>query len=279
MSGRWHDPLADGVRAVLGKAWRGAEVAVVLGSGLAPGAGAVTVRAECQYRDLPGLGACAVPGHPGLLVRGSLAGVEVLLFRGRRHLYEGLAPTDAAATVRIAGLLGVPRVLLCAAVGSASERLPVGSWVFINDHLNLMGRNPLEGVRTDAGPAFVDLSGTYRVDRYPALRERLARRGFSLQRGVLAAFPGPSYETPAEVRMAQRLGADVVGMSVVPEAVWARFLGLEVLAFGYVTNAAAGRTPDPLDHGDVLRQSLRAAGELDRLLTESLRAWCEPDRG
>lgn len=274
MTRGWHDPLADGVRAVLGEAWNGAEVAIVLGSGLAPASDAVTVREEAHFRDIPGLGPCTVPGHPGVLLRGSLGGVEVLLFRGRRHLYEGLPPGDAAATVRIAGILGVSRVLLCSAVGSVTERLAVGSWVYIDDHVNLMGRNPLEGVRTDAGPAFVDLTGTYRADLYPLLCERLGSRGTQLQRGILAAFPGPTYETPAEVRMARRLGADLVGMSLVPEAVWARFLGLEVLAFGYVTNAAAGRTTDPLDHGDVLRQSVRAAGELDHLLAESLQVLC-----
>jgi purine-nucleoside phosphorylase len=194
--------------------------------------------------------------------------VEVLVFRGRRHLYEGLSMADAAATVRVGRILGARRVILVSAVGSAAEGLPVGSWVWVEDHLNLMGRNPLEGVRTADGPPFIDLCRLYRRDLYDDLRRRLGQRGISLRRGVVASFPGPTYETPAEVRMARQLGADVVSMSMVPEAVWARFLGMEVCALGHVTNPGAGLETGPLEHQEVLRQSALAVGELDLLLEE-----------
>jgi purine-nucleoside phosphorylase len=145
--------------------------------------------------------------------------------------------------------------------------------------LNLMGRNPLEGVRGPEGPAFVDLTCAYRVDLFPKLAERLGKRDMTLSLGVLAAFPGPSYETPAEVRMAGHLGAAIVGMSTVPEAVWARFLGLDVLAFGRVANLAAGLGPSPLDHADVLAETEKGGQEAAAVVAESLAAWRLGDPG
>ncbi len=271
--GAWSDPEARAARERLGPAWDGVAVAAVLGSGLG---GAVAGRAgdlAVGFADLPGLGACGVAGHAGRLVRTALGGRPAAVFQGRRHVYEGLSPAQAAFPARLAAALGARLLVLLSAVGGVSEEARVGSWVLVEDHLNLMGRNPLEGVATERGPAFVDLTRTYRADLYEPLRERLARRGVALARGVLAAFPGPSYETPAEVRMARTLGAAVVGMSTVPEAVWARFLGLDVLAFGFVVNPAAGLGPGDLDHGEVVRRSQAGEAQAAAVLEEAVAAW------
>jgi len=271
--GGWADPQAQAARECLGPAWGKVAVAAVLGSGLGE---AVTPRPSdlaADFADLPGLGACGVAGHAGRLVRTALGGRAAAVFLGRRHVYEGLSPAQAAFPARLAAALGARLLVLLSAVGGVSEEAKVGSWVLVEDHLNLMGRNPLEGVATDQGPAFVDLTRTYRADLFAPLRERLARRGVSLTRGVLAAFPGPTYETPAEVRMARTLGAAAVGMSTVPEAVWARFLGLDVLAFGFVVNPAAGLGAGDLDHGAVLRRSRAGEAQAAAVLEEAVIAW------
>jgi purine-nucleoside phosphorylase len=209
------------------------------------------------------------------MIRGRLTDREILVFQGRRHFYEGVPMAAAAFPARLAKALGAELLVLFSAVGGCDPELRVGAWVFIEDHLNLMGRNPLQGVQTDRGPAFVDLSQTYRVDLEGPLRAGAARRGIALARAVLAAFPGPTYETPAEVRMARSMGATVVGMSTVPEAVWARFLGLDVVAFGRVTNPAAGVSSAPIDHAEVLTRSEEGGLEAGILLEETARAWAE----
>jgi purine-nucleoside phosphorylase len=265
--------LAEAARAYLGSEWEGVEVAAVLGSGLGEAANGSPVRARIAYDVVPGLGSCAVPGHAGCLLRASIAGREAVLFQGRRHLYEGITPAEAAFPARLAAALGARLLVLCSAVGGIGPAARVGSWVLVEDHLNLMGRNPLEGVGTPTGPAFVDLTQTYRVDLHDALSERLSGRGVPLSRGILAAFPGPSYETPAEVRMARTLGADVVGMSTVPEAVWARFLGLDVLALGHVVNPAAGLGDGVLCHEDVVRRSASGARQGALVIEEAVRTW------
>ncbi|MBI5015902.1 MAG: purine-nucleoside phosphorylase [Deltaproteobacteria bacterium] len=267
------DDLARAVADRLGPAWAGARVATVLGSGLGGAADGIAVRAEVSYEDVPGLGACSVPGHRGRLLRGTVGDAEVVAFVGRRHAYEGISLAEAALPARIAQALGAGLLVSLSAVGGIAPGLGPGAWVLVEDHLNLMGRNPLEGVRGPEGPAFVDLTRTYRADLFEPLAERLERRGVRLARGVLASFPGPSYETPAEVRMAASLGADIVGMSTVPEAVWARWLGLDVLAYGRVANRAAGLGPAPLDHAEVLREGAKGGPEAVAVLEESVAVW------
>lgn len=267
------DPEARALAARLGPAWSGARAAVVLGSGLAAAAGGVAVREALDYADLPECGACGAPGHPGRLLRGTAGGVEVVVFAGRRHLYEGIPAARAALPARLGAALGAELLLSLSAVGGVDPGLRPGAWVLVEDHLNLMGRNPLEGVAGPDGPAFADLTRTYRADLFEPLARALGPRGVALGRGVLAAFAGPSYETPAEVRMARTLGASLVGMSTVPEAVWARYLGLDVLAFGRVANAAAGLGPGPLDHAEVLRETARGGTEAAAVVEEGLRVW------
>lgn len=272
------DPEGREAVEALGPAWHGATVVAVLGSGLGGGSACLEVWAEARFDDIAGLGQCFVPGHEGRVLRGTLRGQEAILFVGRRHLYEGVSMATAAAPARLGAALGARLLVSCSAVGAVEPSLPVGSWVFFEDHVNLMGRNPLEGVRDGSGRTFVDLTHAYRADLSEGLCSRLDARGIAARSGVLAAFPGPTYETPAEVRMAKLLGASVVGMSTVPEVVWARFLGLDVIAWGRVANAAAGVGPQPLDHGAVVRESELGAGEAGIVLEESVSAWIARQR-
>ncbi len=271
MTRRWPDPAADALAEALGPDWHGADAVAVLGSGLGAATGLLTVETEVAGRDMPGWGGGAVPGHRGRLVLARAAGRRVAVFDGRRHLYEGVPPADVALPARLAAALGAGVLVLLSAVGGVDPALAVGSWVFVTDHLNWMGRNPLEGVSTPDGPPFVDLSRTYRADLLGPVRARVP--GVALSPGVLAAFAGPTYETPAEVRWAASAGAAAVGMSTVPEAVWARFLGVDVIALGRVANPAAGLGPAPLDHAQVVAEGNRGIDDAAALLTASVAAW------
>ena len=272
------DDAAQETARFLGRSWE-ADAAVVLGSGLDGVAERFDEEARLAYAELPLMGACGVPGHRGILSRTTLHGLRVLLFRGRRHLYEGIPPADAAATVRLAAALGARAVVLFAAAGGVAPDIEPGDWVFVTDHLNWMGRNPLEGVQTDAGPPFLDLSRLYRTDLLEAVRARARKAGIRVRHGVYAAFRGPTYETPAEVRWARMAGAAVVGMSVVPEAVWARFLGMDVVAWARVANPAAGLGHGPVSHGEVLASCRHAGPDGAALVELTLDAWRAARRG
>ena len=229
--------------------------AVVLGSGLGDlDLGPETLR--IPYAKIAGFPRPRVPGHPGVL---GLVGRTAVL-RGRVHFYEGHAMEDVVAPVRLLARLGVKTLILTNAAGGIAPGLRPGDLLGVEDHLNLMGANPLRG-----SPAFVDLTRVY--DRGLLRRAQgVARRlGFRLKRGVYAAMPGPSYETPAEVRMLRRLGADAVGMSTVPEAIAAAALGLRVLAISLITNRAAG-AGRPVSHAEVLARGREAGARTAALL-------------
>ncbi len=275
---RLDDAAARETARLLGRSWE-ADAAVVLGSGLDGVAERFDEEARLAYAELPLMGTCGVPGHRGILSRTTLDGLRVLLFRGRRHLYEGIPPSDAAATVRLAAALGARLAVLFAAAGGVASDLEPGDWVFVTDHLNWMGRNPLEGVRTEAGPPFLDLSRLYRTDLYESVREEARHRGIGVRGGIYAAFPGPTYETPAEIRWARLAGATVVGMSVVPEAVWARFLGMDVVAWARVANPAAGLGHGPVTHDEVLAACRKAGPQGAVLLELTMKAWCSTRQG
>ena len=244
------------------------DVAVVLGSGWLPAADRMgeTV-AELATTDLPGFPATTVAGHAGG-VR-SIAGPggrRVLAFLGRVHGYEGHDPSAVVHAVRTAHAAGCHVVVLTNAAGGIRVGLEVGQPVLVADHLNLTGRSPVSGpVPADGLPArFVDLTDAYAR----RLRELAREIDPTLAEGVYAGLPGPHYETPAEIRMLRTLGADLVGMSTVWEAIAARHLGLEVLALSLVTNLAAGMNGAPLDHREVLDAGLRSAARMGGLLAE-----------
>jgi purine-nucleoside phosphorylase len=200
------------------------------------------------YGEIPGFPRATVAGHAGRLVAGILNGVEVVAMQGRFHLYEGWEPGAVAAPIRALAALGPRAVVLSNAAGGLRPGLQPGDLMLVADHLNLMGRNPLVGPVLTGEERFPDMSEPYdaglrRIARQLALEERIP-----LQEGVYAALLGPSYETPAEIRMLRVLGADAVGMSTVPEVIVARALGLRVLAISLISNLAAGLSPVPLSH-------------------------------
>lgn len=235
------------------------DTAVVLGSGLGHAdLGHESVR--LRYRQIPGFPQPRVPGHPGTL---SMVGRTAVL-RGRIHYYEGHSLKEVVEPVRTLARLGVRTLILTNAAGGISAGLKPGDLMGIVDHLNLMGGNPLRGA-----PIFADLTRVYDPDLLRRAEAVARRQGFRLKRGVYAAVPGPSYETPAEVRMLKRLGADAVGMSTVPEAIAAAHAGMKVLALSLITNKAAG-AGRPVSHDEVLERArtsgIRTAALLRGLL-------------
>jgi len=236
------------------------DLAVVLGSGLGAFAEQLADPVFFSYLDFPCFPRSTVAGHAGRLVAGKYEGWRVLAFQGRHHLYEGYDARQVTVNVRIAHALGVPRLLLTNACGAVNSNFRAGDFMYIADHINLLGDNPLRG---EAADPFIDLSHLYRQDLFVPLQSHAQREGISLHRGVLAALPGPSYETPAEIRALALLGADAVSMSTVPEAILGKYLGLEVVGLSFLSNAAAGLGTSPLNHQEVL-----AAGRLgtDRFL-------------
>jgi inosine/guanosine/xanthosine phosphorylase family protein len=239
----------------------------VLGSGL--GAAAANVREEesFSFDELPGFPPPSVPGHAGRLVLGELSGVRVAVFRGRIHFYEGNDMPVCALPVRLARLLGAGTVVLTAATGGIGKGLGPGHLVVGSDHVNLLGQSPLRGWRRpDGSPPFVDMVDAYDpalADLAVAAAERL---GVPVSRGVYAAMPGPMYETPAEIAFLRTIGASVVGMSVVPEAVPARALGMRILGLFFVTNAVGA----PVQHAGVVAASDAMAGTVGAVIEQVL---------
>lgn len=267
---------ADYIKKTLPANYATWDAAVVLGSGLSEGASAIEVVAELPYREVPGLSTTDVKGHKGVLSVGhpkNAPQVKVAVFQGRWHYYQSASMEQAALTARLAAAMGSKLLVLLSAVGATSFETAPGSFVGITDHLNLMGVNPLLGVTGEDGPPFVDLCDTYRKDIYEKVAG--AQPELGLKTGVLAAFSGPTYETPVEVAMARSLGAALVGMSTVPEAVWAKYLGLEVAAYGLVTNPAAGVVNRELSHGEVLEVASSSAANAALLVEETLRQWID----
>jgi purine-nucleoside phosphorylase len=234
------------------------DVALVMGSGWLPAADAVGApSAEVSMTELPGFAPPAVPGHHGRIRVVEIGSKTALIFLGRTHLYEGHGARAVVHGVRTAMAAGAKTVVLTnAAGGTRPERQKVGDAVLISDHLNLTGHNPI------TGPTFVDLTDAYS----PELRALAKEIDPTLDEGVYAALPGPSYETPAEIRMLRTLGADLVGMSTVPETIAAREGGAAVLGISLVTNIAAGLAGQPLDHQEVLAAGRAAATRMGGLL-------------
>jgi len=239
---------------------------VVLGSGHAPLAEAVQDPREVPFSNLPGFPRTGVKGHEGRFVAGTIEGREVLLQSGRFHLYEGHPPDVVTAPIRLAAELGTRVVLLTNAAGGVHRRLSPGDLVLLEDQVNLQARSPLEGPVLDGEVRFPDMSEPF--DRELARRAESTARdlGIPLARGVYGGVAGPNFETPAEVRMLATLGADLVGMSTVPEVIVARARGMRVLGLSLVTNRASGLGTEPLGHKEVLEVAARASGTLRRLM-------------
>ena len=256
---------AEAVRLVAGP--EPPSVAIVLGSGLGGLADSITEGASIPFDAIPHLAAPTVAGHRGEVVVGMLGGVRVVAVRGRLHSYEGHDLAAVTFPIRLVRALGAEKLILTAAAGGVRESFRTGDLVVLSDHLNLLGMNPLRGPNEESlGPRFPDMTAVYDLGLRAIAREVADGLGMVLSEGVYAAVPGPSYETPAEVRMLRTLGADVVGMSTVPEAIVARHAGMAVLGIALVTNPGAGITGEPLSHDEVLEAGRRAAQGLGELI-------------
>jgi len=243
------------------------QTAIVLGSGLGDFADVLTDAVSMPYEDLPHWPASKVVGHAGRLVVGAVAGKRIAVLAGRAHFYEGHSLERVVFATRVMGRLGVRQITLTNAAGGINTGFAQGALMIIDDHINLMGTNPLVGPNDERiGPRFPDMTGVYST-RLRALAETAAQaRGIEVTHGVYVALHGPSYETPAEIRYLRTIGADAVGMSTVPEAIAARHMGIDVLGISCITNLAAGILPQPLQHDKVLDTARRVRGAFVSLL-------------
>jgi purine-nucleoside phosphorylase len=240
---------------------------VVLGSGLGGVADAVEEAAEIPYGDIPHFPVSTVEGHAGKLIVGTLAGADVLLMKGRFHFYEGYDMQEVTLPIRVFSLIAIQSLILTNAAGGTAERLSPGTLMLITDHINLMGDNPLRGANDDRfGPRFPDMTNIYTPAYIEITREAARELNLNLAEGVYMGLRGPSYETPAEVRMLAQLGGDALGMSTVPEAIVARHCGMKVLAFSCITNVAAGMSGQEISHGEVMEIGERAGKQLAELI-------------
>ena len=242
-------------------------VAVVLGSGLNALADRITEATTVPYDQIPHFPNTTVGGHEGNVLLGKLGGAPVIIFQGRFHYYEGHDLETVTFPVRVLSRLGVSTLILTAATGGIRADLRAGNLVLLIDHLNLIGSNPLRGLNDPRlGTRFPDMTEVYSKRLRTLAREEAKGLGIDLVPGVYACLPGPSYETPAEIKMLRTLGADVVGMSTVPEAIVARHCGIDVLALALVSNAAAGVVGTPITHEEVLDAGRKAAPTLARVI-------------
>lgn len=240
---------------------------LILGSGWGNVAEIFTEDASLPYDRVPGLGLPGVTGHAGILRRGRLHGLETLVFQGRRHWYEGGGWTPVAIPVFLLTQLGARVLVLTNAAGSLAADLVPGSVVVIRDHINMMGSNPLIGTHDPAwGPRFPDMTNAYDNRLRTLLAACAQELNIALREGVYLATSGPSYETPAEIRAFEIVGADMVGMSTVPEAMLARAAGMRVAALSCITNFAAGISRSPLSHDEVARVASETLPVMSRLL-------------
>jgi purine-nucleoside phosphorylase len=257
-------------------------IAVVLGSGLGGLAGRFGDAREIPYGEVPGWPASGVEGHAGTLIAGRLGETPALGLAGRAHLYEGHPPVRVAFPPRVLGRLGVEVMVVSNAAGAVNRNFSPGELMLIVDHLDLTWRSPLAGPGRDDEPRWPDMHGCYDADLRRLARRTARELGTGLREGVYAAMLGPSYETPAEIEMLRRLGADAVGMSTVPEVIAARAAGVRCLGLSCLTNYAAGVGPEPLSHDEVLETTSAVAAEFQGLVVElvgRIAASLDADRG
>jgi purine-nucleoside phosphorylase len=240
---------------------------IVLGSGLGAFAESLDNAVTLSYSEIPHLPQATVIGHSGKLVIGRCQGVAVAVMAGRFHYYEGYSMEEVTFPIRIAGVAGFQNIIITNAAGGVNPNFQPGDFMIIEDHINLIGANPLRGANDERmGARFPDMSEVYNGS-FRALAERAGlNMGLRMQRGVYAAVGGPSYETPAEIRMLRQLGADAVGMSTVPEAITARHMGMKVLGLSCISNLAAGLKKGELNHQEVLDTSANVSNKFVELL-------------
>jgi purine-nucleoside phosphorylase len=262
----YYDRVLEAAAALEGRIGR-PEVAIVLGSGLGAFADRLEGAVAIRYDDIPHWPPATVVGHAGQLVAGRIGTRGVAVLSGRAHYYEGHDLGTVVFGVRVLGRLGVRVLILTNAAGGVNTSFAQGALMLIDDHINLMGANPLMGPNDDRfGPRFPDMTEVYSRRLRLVAGSAAEGAGIPLAHGVYAALHGPSYETPAEIRYLRAIGADAVGMSTVPEAIAARHMGIEVLGISCITNMAAGVLPQPLVHAEVMETARRVSGQFIALL-------------
>ena len=263
----YYDRVEEAAEAIRSRCGLLPETAVVLGSGLGDFADTLLDSIATGYAEIPHWPASKVIGHDGRLVIGNISGKRVAALAGRVHFYEGHDLATVVFATRVMARLGVKRLILTNAAGGINTKFAQGALMVIDDHINMLGSNPLIGSNDERfGPRFPDMTEVYSA-RLRDIADEVARaKGVAVTHGVYIAAQGPSYETPAEIRFFRAIGADAVGMSTVPEAIAARHMGLEVLGISCITNMAAGVLPGPLSHGEVMATARRVRGSFIALL-------------
>ena len=252
------------------------EVALVLGSGLGAFADGIRFEAAVSYADIPGLPVSTAPGHAGRFVFGYVEGTPVAVMQGRVHLYEGCSPADAVLPVRLTAAMGAKILFVTNASGGIRPDLTAGRLMLITDQVSLFVPNPLRGTNIEElGTRFPDMTEAYDPGLRALIRSKGSAAGIDLAEGVYVQLPGPSFETPAEIRMLRTLGCDAVGMSTVVEVIAARHAGLRVCGVSCVANLAAGLSPNPLSVEEVMEAAAAAAPKFKRLLWDSIAAMHE----
>ncbi|MEN8153424.1 MAG: purine-nucleoside phosphorylase [Acidobacteriota bacterium] len=245
------------------------ETGIVLGSGLGEFADFVENKTVISYGDIPNFKNVSVKGHAGNLVLGEVKGKKVVVLQGRYHFYEGHEIGDVVFPVRVIASLGIKNLILTNAAGGIKENFTPGDLMIITDHINLMATNPLTGKNDERlGPRFPDMSSIYSRRLSGIIEEKSKILDIDVRSGVYAGLKGPSYETPAEIRMLSTIGADAVGMSTVPESIAARHMGVEIAGISCITNMAAGISKKPLDHKEVTETADRVKNDFIALLND-----------
>ncbi len=248
------------------------KVALILGSGLGDYAKEMEVVETVEYADIEGFPISTVAGHQGRFVFGYVQGVPVVAMQGRVHYYEGYPMTDVVLPVRLMGMLGAKTVILTNAAGGVSFNFQPGDLMMITDHITTMVPSPLIGPNVEElGTRFPDMSQVYDKELREKIKQAARNVGVTIQQGVYMQFTGPSYETPAEIRMCRTLGGDAAGMSTACEAMAARHMGMKVCGISCITNMAAGMSNQPLNHKEVQETADRVASEFKKLVTETIR--------
>ena len=263
--------VAGAVAALRARITRVPDVALILGSGLGALADELGDATAIPFGDIPGFPQAAVAGHAGRLVIGELEGVACAAMQGRFHMYEGHDAATVALPVRALLELGARTLIVTNAAGGINRTFTAGDLMLIEDHINLMARNPLIGPVLEGEARFPDMSHAYDGHLRQLATRVAGEQSLQLMHGVYAAVLGPSYETPAEIRMLDRLGADAIGMSTVPEVIAARARAVPVLGISLITNLAAGLSPNPLSHEEVVAAGTEARGRFTRLIRGVLR--------
>lgn len=270
------DMVARAAHVVRSKIGDAIDIALILGSGLGGLADRIEDPISIPYRAIPGFPAASVPGHVGRFVAGTLGARRVIAAAGRYHLYEGHSLDTVALPTRVLHACGVRTLFVSNAAGGIDRMLRPGDLMIIEDHLNLMWRTPLAGAARSGEARFPDMSAPYDPILIRVLQDSALECGIPVTSGVYAALMGPAYETPAEIRMLEKLGAHAVGMSTVPEVLVARALGMRVAGVSCITNVAAGLSDAPLSHAEVLETAASAAASFERLVTEFVQRAARP---